>query len=95
MDIKTETPGDGLLYFPSHLPVLGKPHSLEKLSSEGIKEVKFATGDLVRIEADLELFKTMQDGHGGWNDAMKDVSHCLNNNYMYNNYLCIIVVELM
>ena len=34
----------------------------------------FAAGDVVRVDLDTEVVKLMQDGHGGWNEAMADVS---------------------
>ena len=30
-------------------------------------------GDLVRVQLDVEVFKALQQGHGGWNDAMVEV----------------------
>jgi len=33
-----------------------------------------ASGDNVRIQLDVDVFKAMQDGHGGWNESMADVS---------------------
>ena len=35
------------------------------------------SGDNVRIQLDVDVFKAMQDGHGGWNDSMADVSALL------------------
>lgn len=32
------------------------------------------TGDLVRVELDADIFKAMQEGHGGWSDPMLEVS---------------------
>ena len=32
-----------------------------------------APGDRVRVQLELEVFKLLQDGHGGWNDQMKEV----------------------
>ena len=34
----------------------------------------FASGDRVKIQLEVEVFKMMQDGHGGWNDGMASVS---------------------
>ena len=33
----------------------------------------FSVGDKVKINATLEVFKQMQEGHGGWNTKMSDV----------------------
>ena len=35
---------------------------------------KLASGDNVRVQLDIEVFKAMQEGHGGWNDQMAEVS---------------------
>ena len=34
---------------------------------------ELAAGDTVRVDLDLEIVKLMQEGHGGWTDAMADV----------------------
>ena len=68
------TPGDGWMYIPSHLPVLGKPHDPETKTPNEKNPLVFVSGDSVRVGLDLELFKEMQEGHGGWNDNMVDVS---------------------
>ena len=34
----------------------------------------FVAGDRVRVMLDLEIFKMMQEGHGGWSDKMAEVS---------------------
>ena len=31
------------------------------------------SGDLVQVELDVEIFRMMQEGHGGWTDAMAEV----------------------
>ena len=33
-----------------------------------------ASGDNVRVQLDVDVFKAMQEGHGGWNDSMTEVS---------------------
>ena len=37
-------------------------------------DYEFAAGDSVRVDLDLESAKLMQEGHGGWNEAMTDVN---------------------
>lgn len=32
------------------------------------------SGDNVRVQLDIDVFKAMQDGHGGWNESMAEVS---------------------
>lgn len=34
----------------------------------------FSVGDKVKVDVSLEVFKQMQEGHGGWNFKMADVS---------------------
>ena len=31
------------------------------------------SGDLVEVELDVEIFRMMQEGHGGWGDGMDKV----------------------
>ena len=33
-----------------------------------------ASGDNVRVQLDLDVFRAMQEGHGGWNESMGEVS---------------------
>lgn len=37
------------------------------------EEVMFAKGDKVKIALDQEAFRSMQEGHGGWNEKMNQV----------------------
>lgn len=34
----------------------------------------FATGDIVRVQLELDVFRVLQEGHGGWMDDMAEVS---------------------
>ena len=34
------------------------------------REGEFAAGDSVKVELDPDVWKLMQNGHGGWNDLM-------------------------
>lgn len=38
------------------------------------KETQFAAGDQIKVELDPDLWREMQMGHGGWNEAMAMVS---------------------
>ena len=31
------------------------------------------SGDRVKVQLEVEIFKMMQEGHGGWNDQMTEV----------------------
>ena len=37
---------------------------------EPLREGEFAAGDTVKVELDPDVWKLMQNGHGGWNDLM-------------------------
>ena len=36
----------------------------------------FKVGDKVKTELDADILRAMQEGHGGWNPEMSQVSHC-------------------
>ena len=40
-----------------------------------VSEVEMSAGDAVMVQADPDVFKVAQDGHGGWNDRMAEVSY--------------------
>lgn len=40
------------------------------------KETQFAAGDRIKVELDPDVWRAMQDGHGGWNELMAMVSTC-------------------
>jgi hypothetical protein len=42
---------------PNAPPPPSKPHD-------------FQAGDRVKVQLELEIFKMMQEGHGGWNDQV-------------------------
>ena len=37
---------------------------------EPLREEEFSAGDTVKVELDPDVWKLMQNGHGGWNDLM-------------------------
>ena len=39
---------------------------------------KFKAGDRVKVQLEVEVFRAMQEGHGGWNDQMAEVRNWLN-----------------
>ena len=55
-----------MLTCPS-LPYPGAPY-------EPQNEQDFAAGDMVKVELDPDIWKYLQEGHGGWNDLMNMVS---------------------
>ena len=42
------------------------------------------SGDLVEVEQDVEIFRMMQEEHGGWNDEMANVMEVYTCMYMYH-----------
>ena len=42
----------------------------------GMDPSALSTGDLVRVELEPEVFRAVQEGHGGWNEVMLNVSSC-------------------
>lgn len=54
-------------------------------TSVGSNETMFSVGDKVKIAVSLDIFKKMQEGHGGWNYKMADVTKLLIK--QYDNYL--------
>ena len=41
------------------------------------KPQEFSSGDRVRVQLEMEVFKMMQEGHGGWNDQMTEVNELI------------------
>ena len=54
---------------------IGAPYAKE--DDLTIQTAKLASGDQVKVQLDVEVFKMMQQGHGGWNEQMAKVSLCL------------------
>lgn len=50
------------------------------------------SGDLVQVELDVEIFRMMQEGHGGWSDGMAKVRavqvHVV---YLLKKYNCVVI----
>jgi len=44
-----------------------------EVTSSAAVPLKFKIGDRVRVDLDVDVLKTMQDGHGGWHPKMADV----------------------
>ncbi len=42
--------------------------------ASGVVHSHFKVGDKVRVDLDVEILKAMQEGHGGWNSRMVEVS---------------------
>lgn len=63
-DLKVVTDAKGGGFYRDHLPLLGE---------EQRQRVVYEVGDKVRVDLDLDLVRNLQQGHGGWNDAMEEV----------------------
>lgn len=58
---------------PGPLPSAGKPAELQRrVSADG---QPFQRGDKVKCLLDTDVLRDMQEGHGGWNPRMAEVSH--------------------
>ena len=64
-DLKVVTDAKGGGFYRDHLPLLGE---------EQRKTCVYQVGDRVKVDLELDLVKGLQQGHGGWNDAMAEVS---------------------
>ena len=63
MDLKAVSEVTAFSFYRDHLPVL------ETYASY----TKFSIYDRVRIDLDLETFKSLQENHGGWVEDMQEV----------------------
>jgi len=70
------------------------------LSGDGIEasatvavSYSYKVGDKVRVDLDVDTLKMMQEGHGGWNPKMADVSTAWNLLHLYS--LNILLYELI
>lgn len=46
----------------------------EPTTQPGISH-QFKVGDKVRVDLETDILRMMQEGHGGWNPRMADVSY--------------------
>ena len=56
----------------------------------GVSPSVLNIGDKVRCTLDLEILKQMQEGHGGWNPRMADVSV-----WWYSKYLDLLIHQIL
>lgn len=72
VDLKYVQEASGGFYYRDHLPVLGE--SFEQQAGKGIssRNTTFNVGDKVKVLTDIDVLKSMQEGHGGWNQRMAD-----------------------
>lgn len=72
VDLKCVAEAAGGFYYKEHLPILGKPAELQRRVSADSQT--FQHGDKVKCLLDTDVLREMQDGHGGWNPRMAEVS---------------------
>ena len=68
VDIKACNEAKGYSFYRDHLPVLGLP-----LADLPGRNTRWAIGDRVKIDLDLEVVQSLQQGHGGWTYGMYEV----------------------
>eukprot|EP00731_Ephydatia_muelleri_P014626 Em0008g346a len=70
VDLQYKEPGSGGYYYVQHLPVLGAAPPVPPPPTVKM----FNSGDTVRVLLDIDVFKLMQEGHGGWTDQMLEAT---------------------
>eukprot|EP00112_Aurelia_sp_Birch-Aquarium-sp1_P018775 Seg4531.2 transcript_id=Seg4531.2/GoldUCD/mRNA.D3Y31 product="E3 ubiquitin-protein ligase MIB1" protein_id=Seg4531.2/GoldUCD/D3Y31 len=65
VDIKAFNEAKGYSFYRDHLPVLGLP-----LADLPGRNTRWAIDDRVKIDLDLEVVQSLQQGHGGWTYGM-------------------------
>lgn len=63
-DLKAVTEAKGAGFYKEHLPVLGDDSQQAGLL--------FKIGDHVKVDLEIDVVKTLQEGHGGWSDGMAE-----------------------
>lgn len=64
-------------------------------SSMDESDFEFAAGDTVRVDLDIETVKLMQEGHGGWVDAMTEVRNIKCNTGLVHECLSTRLIQYM
>ncbi|XP_023209720.1 E3 ubiquitin-protein ligase MIB2-like [Centruroides sculpturatus] len=90
VDLKYIQDSPGGYYFRDHLPILGQTVEAYSVNPSAMKH-QFNVGDKVKVLLDVEKLKVMQEGHGGWNPRMAEVSTC----YYFVLYLYLNKLSLM
>jgi E3 ubiquitin-protein ligase mind-bomb len=83
VDLKCVQASSAGSYYVNHLSVLGMPSTtINRNSSSGSSNkpvssknsLNFNVGDKVQVIQDVSTLKELQEGHGGWNPRMGEVS---------------------
>ncbi|XP_075541879.1 E3 ubiquitin-protein ligase MIB2-like isoform X2 [Dermacentor variabilis] len=71
VDLKCTVPASGGHFYRDHMPLIA-PVKVRRDSSNSASP-EFCEGDRIAITLDLESFKFLQNGHGGWNPLMEKI----------------------
>ncbi len=78
MDLKLVHAAVGGFYYREALPVLGLSSDSASRTPRGPGSPggvpAFSVGDKVKVTVDADRLREMQEGHGGWNPRMAEVS---------------------
>ena len=78
VDLKYVQDAVGGFYYREHLPILGisldQQVGAARQSTTSPRHLTFNVGDKVKVLMEVEALKQMQEGHGGWNPRMAEVS---------------------
>ena len=78
-DLKVINDAKGQTVYRDHLPLLGQPDNSDNASHC----FDFQINDRVRIELDPEILQSLQHGHGGWTDGMRECIGSIGNGFFY------------
>lgn len=71
VDLKYTVPASGGHFYRDHMPLIAPVKIRSDRSLSGGPE--FCEGDRIAITLDVECFKPLQNGHGGWNPLMEKI----------------------
>lgn len=79
-DLKFIQEASGGYYYRDHIPILGEQHEVPvtirpvTINNKSVN-TQFSVGDKVLVNVTVEELKALQQGHGGWNQRMAEVSN--------------------
>ena len=82
VDVKAVSEAKGYSFYRDHLPALGITSN-----ESATRNTRWSIGDRVKIDLDLEVVQSLQQGHGGWTYGMYEVRAYLT--YIYSNGIAI------
>lgn len=93
VDLCAEKAVVGGYYYPETLPILTSTYWEEcqttllklKQNANTLNERTLAAKDKVKLSADVDLLREMQDGHGGWDPDMKKVNKIISPSALFGN----------